>query len=75
MGETLELSAEQARAVASWCVAGSCFVPVALVGHQPAFVSAWEPGDILAMQGDAYVHLGVEGEIKSAVPPVGPARP
>lgn len=73
--EALELSAEQARAVASWSIDGPEFLPVSLLATKPRFVSTWEPGDILAVQGDASVHLGVEGDIKSAVPPIGPGLP
>jgi hypothetical protein len=48
---------------------------VSVLDTKARYLSSWESGDVVALQGDAYVHLGAEGDIKNAVPPIGPAHP
>lgn len=74
MAGVVELKAAQVQTAAAWAVDGPDFVGVFLVSVQPSFVSTWEVGDVLAVQGDASVQIGTDGKIKDAVPPIGPNR-
>jgi len=69
MGE-VQLSAEQIATLARWSTSGSGMAPVDLIDEAPRYVDAWQPGDVVAVQGDAHVQLSCSGRIKEAVPPV-----
>lgn len=69
MGE-VHLSAEQIASLACWSCAGPDMANVELLDSAPRYVQGWRAGDVVAMQGDAHVHLSSSGLIKDAVPPV-----
>ncbi len=71
MGQ-VQLSAEQASAIAAWSADGPEMAPVVLLDCAPSYVEGWQDGDAVALQGDAHVHLSFAGSIKDAVPPVTP---
>lgn len=64
----IKLPAEQLKLLSQWSEAGHGFVPVTIYRAPPPYISTWEPGDVLAEQGDAYLQLSRDGEIKDAVP-------
>lgn len=64
----VRLSAKQASAVALWTVEGCEFVSLNLYDQPPPYARGWRAGDILVTQGDAYVHIGVDGRVKDSVP-------
>jgi hypothetical protein len=68
MGE-VRLSASQTGALAAWIEPGPALVRVTLRDERPRFVESWEPGDLLAIQGDAHLHLAADGKVKAVVPP------
>jgi hypothetical protein len=66
----IESTGAALRAVPDWAVEGDEFVLVRLHDSPLGYSGAWAPGDVLAIQGDAHLHVGVDGTIKDVVPPV-----
>lgn len=69
MGE-VQVSAEQIATLARWSSSGSEMAALDLIDQAPRYVQRWRTGDIVAVQGDAHVHLSCSGRVKEAVPPV-----
>lgn len=66
----VKLSAEQLASLAWWSCAGPDMACVELFDNQPGFIGDWRAGDVVAVQGDAHVHVSLRGCVKDAVPPV-----
>lgn len=68
----VQLSAEQIASIARWSCAGPGMASVELLDRELSYVHGWRTGDVVAIQGDAHVHLSRTGCVKDAVPPVEP---
>lgn len=66
----LVVSAEQVRAIAAWSDVGADFLPLRVHTTRPRFARSWDHGDILVTQGDAHIHVGGNGLVNEAVPPL-----
>jgi hypothetical protein len=66
----MEITAAALRTIDRWAEEGEDFLPVELRCDRPAYVGTWAPGDIVATQGDAHVHVvDAGGQVKEDVPP------
>lgn len=63
------LTAAQIDVVGRWAESGPDFLSVVVHAAPPGYARKWETGDVIATQGDAFVHLGPGGIVKDAVPP------
>ena len=62
-------TAEQVATLAAWSVGGPEFVPPTVHSERLSYAHDWRDGDILATQGDSYIHVDPSGRIKQCVPP------
>lgn len=65
---TVVLTSTQAKAVARWAEDGEDFTSLLLFDSPPGFAHAWADGDLIAIQGDAHIHIDRAGRVKEAVP-------
>jgi len=63
------LTAAQIDVVGRWTERGPDLVTVVVHAAPPSYAREWETGDVIATQGDAFVHVGSGGAVKDAVPP------
>ncbi len=63
------LTAAQIEVVGGWTERGPDFLAVVVYAAPPRYAREWETGDVIATQGDAFVHVGSGGAVKDAVPP------
>lgn len=70
--DKFELTATQTEVLRRWAETGPEFVEVVVHAVPPSYARSWETGDVLATQGDAFVHVGSIGVVKDAVPPSTP---
>lgn len=62
-------TAAQIDVVGRWTERGPDLLKVVVHAAPPRYLREWETGDVIATQGDAFVHVGSDGAVKDAVPP------
>lgn len=63
------LTSAQIDVLEGWAESGPDFLTVMVNAASPSYARDWETGDVIATQGDAFVHVGSGGAVKDAVPP------
>jgi hypothetical protein len=61
---TMQLKGAGLQTIARWAADGEGFVPVVLHDIPTSYTVGWEDGDILAIQGDAHIHIDSHGSVK-----------
>jgi hypothetical protein len=66
--EQVELTAEQLETLARWAEGGEDMLPLTVQTVPPPYLASWTSGDVFAIQGDSYIHVGRNGAIKDRLP-------
>jgi hypothetical protein len=56
------------KTIAQWAADGEDFLTVTLFDQPTHYVADWVEGDIVAIQGDAHIHVDRHGVVKDVVP-------
>jgi hypothetical protein len=71
---TVDISGASLKTIAAWADEGEDLQLVTLYERRVSYVDDWADGDVVATQGDAYIHVDVHGLVKEIVP-VDPFHP